>query len=162
MNVKDVRRYQSIFKIFDPGETGFFKASDIERIFDALGIQQTSKEAQSILNEIDVDNSGRIDFVEFVTLMTSLEPLTAETMIDDCFSLLDDRGSGLVQLRRLFTVMKAVGFTGTYDELVMLVQQLPSLTHSGRVLSITRAQFTELIGVTLERTGGVAIDEPIG
>ena len=73
----------------------------------AVGRNPTEKDLQEILKEIDKDNSGSIEFDEFVELME--RTFTQPDELLEAFSIFDKDGSGKISLSELGQVMESLG-----------------------------------------------------
>lgn len=75
-----------------------------------LGRNPTEKDLQQILKEIDKDNSGSIEFNEFVELMerTITDQGTQDELLR-AFKLFDKDGSGKISISELGQVMENLG-----------------------------------------------------
>ena len=59
------------FERFDKDHSGCISKEELMQVLEARGIQMvTMEQINELLKEIDVDNSGEIDYEEFVLLMT--------------------------------------------------------------------------------------------
>jgi calmodulin len=74
----------------------------------SLGQNPTEVELQKMLNEIDVDRNGTIEFEEFLQLM-SREWIDPEVETREAFKLFDKDGDGYVTATELKQVMAALG-----------------------------------------------------
>ncbi|KAG9396795.1 EF-hand domain pair [Carpediemonas membranifera] len=149
-----VRESQEIFDFFDSERNGTIVVKDIERVFNLLGVPLAAKEALNILTELDADDSGEIDFVEFATIMANVDTIDASTVIDECFNLLRPE-NGTVSLESLFTVLKSLGFTTEYDDILLFVAQMAdvSLTRTKGHIAVDRKQFEALVRLAFSHIG---------
>ncbi|XP_043222966.1 calmodulin-2/4-like [Amphibalanus amphitrite] len=58
------------FKVFDKNGRGFIGVSDLRAVLHCLGERLTDEEIEDIIEEVDMDGDGRIDFIEFVRAVT--------------------------------------------------------------------------------------------
>ena len=58
------------FNLFDTDHSGTIDAKELKAAMRALGFDVKKEEIIRMLNEVDADNSGEIEFKEFVKLMT--------------------------------------------------------------------------------------------
>ena len=64
-------RIRKEFERFDKDHSGCISKEELMQVLEARGIQKvTLEQINELLKEIDVDNSGEIDYEEFVLLMT--------------------------------------------------------------------------------------------
>jgi len=69
--VEEVRDIKTAFDIFDGDGSGIVDPQELKRAFEQLGFQGKNKFIYQILAELDDDQSGGIDFPEFLRLATA-------------------------------------------------------------------------------------------
>lgn len=69
--VEEVRDIKTAFDIFDGDLSGIVDPQELKRAFEQLGFQGSNKFVYQILAELDDDQSGGIDFAEFLRLATA-------------------------------------------------------------------------------------------
>mgnify|MGYP001507204698 CR=1 FL=1 len=63
----------------------------------SLGQNPTEAELQDMVNEIDADGDGTIDFPEFLTMMArKMKDTDSEEEIKEAFRVFDKRGDGFI------------------------------------------------------------------
>ena len=74
--------FQVCFDLFDTKKQDFLSADDLGEIMRAMGFRPTEDELKDLLNEIDEDGSGEIEFGEFCQLCATflVEDPDMETM----------------------------------------------------------------------------------
>jgi Ca2+-binding EF-hand superfamily protein len=83
------------FSVFDKNGDGVISIDELGQILRSLGENPTEKELVNTINQVDADNSGTIDFSEFVSLMTKkYGENDMEEDIRQAFRLFDKDGSG--------------------------------------------------------------------
>ena len=58
------------FKIFDRDGNGYIDAEELKRVVTQYGAKLTQEEACELLREADQDGDGKLDYNEFVKMMT--------------------------------------------------------------------------------------------
>ena len=75
-----------------------------------LGQNPTEAELRDMINEVDEDGNGTIDFPEFLTMMVRMtRDLDAEAEIKEAFKELDKDGNGYISAAELRHVMTSLG-----------------------------------------------------
>jgi len=69
--IEEVRDIKTAFDIFDGDLSGIVDPQELKRAFEQLGFQGKNKFIYQILAELDDDQSGGIDFAEFLRLATA-------------------------------------------------------------------------------------------
>ena len=81
----------------------------------SLGQNPTEAELQDMINEVDVDGNGTIDFPEFLTMMArKMRDTDSEEEIKEAFKVFDKDGNGYIsaaELRHVMTNLGALAFS---------------------------------------------------
>ena len=107
---QQIAEYKEAFNAFDKNGDGTITGAELEEIIKSLGLNPSKDEVRDMLNELDVDQSGSIDFTEFVTLMAkqSQGKETEEELLE-AFKVFDKDGNGNISATELKTVMHNLG-----------------------------------------------------
>ena len=81
----------------------------------SLGQNPTEAELQDMINEVDADGNGTIDFPEFLTMMArKMRDTDSEEEIKEAFKVFDKDGNGYIsaaELRHVMTNLGALAFS---------------------------------------------------
>ena len=66
----ELAEFREIFNLVDRDGGGTITKEELGELMDTLGIDATPEEIDLMINEIDTDNNGEIDFEEFVAVMS--------------------------------------------------------------------------------------------
>ena len=115
---------KEIFDLFDKNGDGSISSTELDNLLRALGAKPTPEEIQEMINEVDKDNSGRIEFNEFLELYSRKmnEPETEEDLIE-AFRIFDRDGNGLITRDELRHVMTTLGEKLTEEEADEMLRQ---------------------------------------
>ena len=58
------------FKVFDKNNDGFIDREELKRVMNALDQEVTDQEAEEMINKCDINGDGKVDYHEFVNMMT--------------------------------------------------------------------------------------------
>lgn len=58
------------FEVFDKDGDGYISASSLRHVMSKIGERLTDEDISFLMKEADVDGDGRVDFKEFVRIMT--------------------------------------------------------------------------------------------
>ena len=75
----------------------------------SLGQNPTEDELQDLINEVDADGNGEIDFPDFLTIMASKMIADSEKEIKEAFDLFDRNRNGKISAADLRYVMTSIG-----------------------------------------------------
>jgi Ca2+-binding EF-hand superfamily protein len=88
--VEEVRDIKTAFDIFDGDLSGVVDPQELKRAFEQLGFGGGNKFVYQILAELDDDQSGGIDFAEFLRLATAkLSDKESRAEVDKVFVSFD-------------------------------------------------------------------------
>lgn len=78
----------------------------------SLGQNPTEAELQDMINEVDADGNGTIDFPEFLTMMArKMRDTDSEEEIKEAFKVFDKDGNGYISAAELRHVMTNLGMS---------------------------------------------------
>lgn len=93
-NIEDVK---TAFAMFDKNGDGTIASKTLVTVMRCLGFNPTEDEIEDMINEVDVDGNGVIDFIEFLQMMNKVWSGVDET-IRAAFELFDNDGSGAINM----------------------------------------------------------------
>ena len=67
MSKEELAEFREIFDLVDKDKGGSISRDELGELMDTLGIRASKEEIDLMINEIDEDNNGEIDFEEFVS-----------------------------------------------------------------------------------------------
>eukprot|EP00617_Octactis_speculum_P023229 CAMPEP_0185746602 /NCGR_PEP_ID=MMETSP1174-20130828/5208_1 /TAXON_ID=35687 /ORGANISM="Dictyocha speculum, Strain CCMP1381" /LENGTH=175 /DNA_ID=CAMNT_0028421397 /DNA_START=89 /DNA_END=616 /DNA_ORIENTATION=- len=121
-----ITEYREAFDLFDADGSGTISPKELMTAMEALGFEGEGK-GQALLqmmNEIDNDGSGTIDFDEFLGMMTSkMDSASTYPDIVRAFELYDDDKTGKISLRNMRRVAKEIGETMDDNAMMQMLEQ---------------------------------------
>lgn len=131
--------------MFDTDGSGKIDAKELKVAMRALGFEPKKDEVKKMISEIDKDGSGKIDFNDFLNLMTAkMSEKDSRAEIMKAFRLFDDDDTGTITFANLKRVAKELGENMTDDELREMIDEA-SKSKSGE---ITEEEFFRIMKKT--------------
>ncbi|MDC0669170.1 EF-hand domain-containing protein [Nannocystis radixulma] len=118
LDQRDVDRLWESFRIFDTDGSGTISADELGAVMRSLGQDPTESQLRGLIEEVDTDGSGHIDFGEFTTLMLARYG-DRRSRLELAFAVFDRDGSGRITAEEMGGVMSQVGLTAReLDEMI--------------------------------------------
>jgi len=107
--MKEIEEFQQAFQRFDKDKTGSIGVLELGGIMRWLGYSSTVDEQQDLMDEIDIDKSGELEFNEFLKFMRRIRE--DEVMrLRRVFSWEDNDGDGRLSAEELRSVFLVLGY----------------------------------------------------
>jgi Ca2+-binding EF-hand superfamily protein len=91
---EQIAEFKEAFALFDKDGDGTITTKELGTVMRSLGQNPTEAELQDMINEVDQDSSGSIDFPEFLTLMSrKMHDTDTEEEIKEAFRVFDKDGN---------------------------------------------------------------------
>ena len=92
-----INEFKEALEIFDKNKDGYITTKELGDIMKNLGQTPSEAELQDIINEVDIDGNGTIDFKEFQGLMArKMRDNDSEEELIEAFKVFDRDGNGLI------------------------------------------------------------------
>ena len=128
-----VQEFKEAFDIFDVDRGGTITSDELAEVMKSLGQKPTKERLAAMVNEIDADGDGEIDFAEFLTMMLrQMNDGDPEKELRDVFAVFDKDQSGTISAGELKSVMRIVGEKLTEQEIEDAIR-LADTTGDGEV-----------------------------
>ncbi|XP_031554587.1 calmodulin-A-like [Actinia tenebrosa] len=139
---EQLQELREAFIMFDQDGSGFICSKELNSIMRALGMNPTEDELQDMINEVDFDGNGVLDFPEFVQLMQDQKkPDEEEEELVNAFHVFDADGKGYIEASELRELLKNMDDKITEKEL----RDLLRFTHLDEDRKISFLEFANLI-----------------
>ena len=119
-----INEFKEAFEIFDKDKDGYITTKELGDIMKNLGQTPSEAELQDMINEVDIDGDGTIDFKEFLGLMArKMRDNDSEEELIEAFKVFDRDGNGLISNVELQHVMTSLGENVTMDEVDEMIKE---------------------------------------
>lgn len=121
---EEVAEFREAFGLFDKNGDGTISSNELGTIMRSLGQNPTESELQDMINEVDVDGNGTIDFDEFLNMMAKkMKETDSEEELREAFRVFDKDGNGYISAAELRHVMTNLGEKLTDDEVDEMIRE---------------------------------------
>ncbi len=116
-----IAEFKEAFSLFDKDGDGTITTKELGTVMRSLGQNPTEAELQDMINEVDADGNGTIDFPEFLSLMArKMKETDTEEELMEAFKVFDRDGNGLISAAELRHVMTNLGEKLTDEDIIIL------------------------------------------
>ena len=124
LNEEKINEFKEAFSLFDKDGDGTITTKELGTVMRLLGRTPTEAELQDIINDVDADGNGTIDFSEFVSLMArKLKDKNKEDEFAEAFKVIDRDGDGLISPDELHHVLINLGENLTAEEVDEMIRE---------------------------------------
>jgi len=121
---EEIAEFREAFSLFDKNGDGTISSTELGTIMRSLGQNPTEGELQDMINEVDVDGNGTIDFDEFLDMMAKkMKETDSEEELREAFRVFDKDGNGFISSAELRHVMTNLGEKLTDDEVDEMIRE---------------------------------------
>jgi len=110
LSEEKLAEFKEAFQLFDKDGNGKITVDELGTVMRALGNNPTEAELQDLINEVDVNSNGTIEFAEFSTMMANkINDVNSEEDLLASFKVFDKDGNGFISAAELKHIMLNLG-----------------------------------------------------
>lgn len=119
-----IAEFREAFSLFDRDGDGSITTKELATVIRSLGQNPTEAEIQDMINEVDTDGNGTIDFGEFLDLMAhKIKDLDSDEELREAFKVFDKDQNGYISAAELRHVMINLGEKLTEEEVELMIKE---------------------------------------
>uniref|UniRef100_A0A646QDE0 Calglandulin n=1 Tax=Hemiscolopendra marginata TaxID=943146 RepID=A0A646QDE0_9MYRI len=121
---EQVAEFKEAFMLFDKDEDGTITSSELGVVMRSLGQRPSETELRDMVNEVDIDGNGTIEFNEFLQMMSKkMKDSDSEEELREAFRVFDKNGDGFISASELRHVMTNLGEKLTDEEVDDMIKE---------------------------------------
>ncbi|XP_053388872.1 uncharacterized protein LOC123524074 [Mercenaria mercenaria] len=122
---KEVQEFKEAFALFDKDASGTISTEELGTVMRSLGQNPTDTELRDMINEVDIDGNGEIDFGEFLEMMAKRchDHPDPQRELREAFNVFDKDGDGFISAEELRVVMTNLGEKLTKKEVDEMLRE---------------------------------------
>ncbi|CAH1179956.1 unnamed protein product [Phaedon cochleariae] len=142
LSEEQVAEFKEAFMLFDKDEDGTVTVAELGVVMRSLGQRPTETELRDMVDEVDSDGNGTIEFNEFLQMMArKMKDGDGEEELREAFRVFDKNNDGLISSTELRHVMTSLGERLTEEEVDDMIKEA-DLDGDGEVNYEAPAPFT--------------------
>lgn len=114
---EQLAEFRELFNMFDKDNQSVLTLVNLVQVMKTLGQTPTEADMIDLMREIDIDNSGSIDFYEFVRMIShKMSPSESQQEIRHAFELFDQNQDGILTFDELKLTLEKYLSNSTIDD----------------------------------------------
>merc|ERR1719410_1847432 len=141
-----IAELRAAFVKFDKDSDGHISTNELGSLLRSLGHNPKQREVENMINEVDVDGNGTIDFTELLSLMAVRNTGgDSQDELLEAFRSFDVEGHGSISEEHFRKVMTTLGEKLSHEEVSAIVDQIRYARSVYTDGTINYIEFTKLL-----------------
>ena len=123
----EVKNMKTKFEMFDDDGSGTICLQELGKLLRYLGYNPTEADVRNLMKSVDRDSTDKIEFLEFVDLMTTKlvnKRKTSKADLERAFTILDKSKRGFILCEKMNEIVTTLGEKLSVDEANELISDL--------------------------------------
>lgn len=121
---EEILEIKDAFDLFDVEKTGKIETRDLKQAMENQGFQYKSPTIFKMVCELDVEGRNRVDFDEFLDMMTeNVVEESSKEEVRKVFNLFDVDQTGFIELKNLKKIAKELGENLKEEDIIELISK---------------------------------------
>ena len=123
LSIDEIVEFKEVFDLFDKDKSGSIDPKELKDVLESLGFEAKSQTVYQMIESLDVDRDGKIEFNEFLALMTAKKSeQQSRPYLQKMFNIFkDDPKSEFITMKGLRKIAKELGETADDDALENMI-----------------------------------------
>jgi calmodulin len=123
-NVRSTTDLKAAFKMFDKNGDQKISEKELAEAMNYLGLKATANEVKLMIQSVDKNCNGYVDYDEFIQMMTkaSVKPSSDDEEIRKTFKIFDIDGNGFISAEEIKLTMINLGEVLTDEEVSNMIR----------------------------------------
>lgn len=110
LSVEQIAEFKEAFSLWDKLGDNTITTRELGTVMRALGQNPTEAELQDMINEVDSEGVGTIDFPEFLSLIArKMKDTNTQEELQESLKVFDKNGDGMLSVRELKHLITQMG-----------------------------------------------------
>ncbi|XP_043836643.1 calmodulin-A-like [Dromiciops gliroides] len=121
---EQIAEFKEAFSLFDKDGNGTIITKELGTVMQSLSQNLIEAKLQDMINEVDADGNGMIDFPEFLNMMArKMKDIDSKEEMREAFHAFDKNGNGYISAVELRHVKTNLGEKLTNEEVDEMIQE---------------------------------------
>ncbi|CAH3176449.1 unnamed protein product, partial [Porites evermanni] len=130
---EQIAEIKEVFSCYDKDGDGTITTEELGTVMRSLGQNPTDAELQDMVNELDTNGNGKIEFDEFLPMMCrKMKEVYLAEVLRETFKIFDKDGNGYINASELKELMEKLGEKLSDEQIEKMIAEA-DLDEDGKV-----------------------------